>query len=277
MIAVLVVALLAGPGQGAPRAGIRWERTFAEALKKARATSKPVMVDFWAEWCTWCHRLDQTTYVDPEVVARSHDFVAVKVNTEGGPRQEAVAFRYDVVSLPTILFLTPGGRLLQRVDGYQGPGQFPRILDGVRETAGRVIPWEAAVERTPASPEALSQLGAHLVEQDELQPARELLERARGADGELVLSLRKQNRMLLAAIQRSDQKYAEAEAVIKEALALPASAEHDAKLLYLLGKLYLSMGREKDARDPLQKVVRAYPKNPIAQKARETLLAMDKR
>jgi thioredoxin-like negative regulator of GroEL len=277
MIGVLVVVLLAGPGHASPRPGIRWERSFEEALRKARAASKPVMVDFWAEWCTWCHRLDETTYVDPAVVARSQDFVAVKVNTEGGPRHEAVAFRYDVVSLPTILFLTPGGRLLQRVDGYQGPGHFPRILDGVRETASRVIPWEQAVDRAPASPEALSQLGAHLVEQDELQPARELLERARRADGELDLPLRKRNRMLLAAIQRSDHRFAEAEVLVKEALALPASAEHDAKLLYLLGKVYLSMGREKDAREPLQRVVREHPRNPIAQKARETLLAMDKR
>jgi thiol:disulfide interchange protein DsbD len=50
---------------------IRWEHRYDDAVKKARAARKPIMIDFWADWCAWCHRLDQTTYVDPVVVKLS--------------------------------------------------------------------------------------------------------------------------------------------------------------------------------------------------------------
>ena len=85
MTSALALALvLAGP---APATGIQWEKSFDHAMELAAEQDKPVMVDFWADWCGWCHRLDRTTYVDPVVGAKAKNFVAVKVNTEGSRRE----------------------------------------------------------------------------------------------------------------------------------------------------------------------------------------------
>src|SRR5437867_13369404 len=100
--------------------GIRWERSFEEALKKAKASRKPILVDFWAEWCGWCHRLDKTTYVDPAVVRKAEDIVAAKVNTDGSPRDTEVALRDDAQSTPTSVFLSPEGRPIQPLSDLQG-------------------------------------------------------------------------------------------------------------------------------------------------------------
>ncbi|HEY7509038.1 MAG TPA: thioredoxin family protein [Vicinamibacteria bacterium] len=266
-----------GKGHGSSGApGIRWERQFPEALKKARAAGKPVMVDFWADWCGWCHRLDQTTYVDPTVVKMAEDFVAVKVDTEDDPKGAAVAVRYDVSSLPTIAFLTPHGRPLMRLNGFQGPGQFPKTLEAAREVAKRVMAWEDAIERNPSNPEALAALGTHLFEQDAYRESRELLEKATKYDVRRPLEERKRSRLLLGAIEKSDHRYAEAETILKDALSLPPSPEHDAKVLYVLGRMYDSWGRKEQARVALQKVVKTYGQTSIAQKAKESLGALER-
>jgi thiol:disulfide interchange protein DsbD len=112
----LLLATAPGESPAPPLVAIHWEKKFDEALKKARHAGKPLVVDFWAEWCGWCHRLDKTTYADPAVIRRAQEFVAVKVNTEGSRRELQVSTKYGVRSLPTILFLSPQGHQLFRVD-----------------------------------------------------------------------------------------------------------------------------------------------------------------
>ena len=90
------------------------------------------------------------------------------------------------------------------------------------------------------------------------------------------LEERKRTRLLLGAIEKSDQRYAQAESVLKDGLVLPASPEQDAKLLYVLAKMYVAWGRPDQARRALQKVVSSYGQTAIAQKARESLGALDK-
>jgi len=255
---------------------IRWEHRFDEALKKAKAARKPIMVDFWAEWCAWCHRLDQTTYVDPVVVKMSEDFVAVKVNTEGGRKEIEIALRYSVSALPTIVFLSPEGRQVLRLGQFQGPGQFPRTLEQARQAAAKVMALEAALKEDPKDAAALFQLGMHMFEQESYEESRELLYRAAAADARRPIPDRKQARMLIGIIQKYDQKYPEAETVLKEALAFQPPTEYDPKMLFILGRVYSSWGKRNEARHVLKQVLTNYPDSSVAKKARDLLHDLEK-
>jgi thioredoxin-like negative regulator of GroEL len=275
-LTLALAAMLLLPGPGHDKATLKWEKNFDEALKKAKASGKPVMIDFWAEWCGWCHRLDQTTYVDPRVLKLGQDFVVVKVDTEAGGRQTEVAERYDVANLPTILFVSPQGRVIQRVTGYQGPGRFPASMEKARDLGTRVIGWEAALQKDPKDAQALTGLGVHLFEQESYEESRELLTRAARHDAASPVSARKHTRMLIGIIQTYDKKYAEAEEALKQALALKPADELEPRLLFVLGRAYVNWGKQDKARSVMQQLLNEYPSSPMSAKARDTLDALNR-
>jgi thiol-disulfide isomerase/thioredoxin len=187
------------------------------------------MVDFWAEWCTWCHKLDATTYRDPAVVDLVRDFVAVKVNTEGSLGEVELAAQYGVETLPTIGFLSPGGRLFLRHSGFEGPERFPDTLREARVLAKDVMAWEAALSRDGKDAAALAGLGAVLVDQKLFAEGRDLLRRARKADQARPAKERKRTRRALALVEREGKKREDAQRLLEEALALqPADPDEDA-------------------------------------------------
>jgi tetratricopeptide (TPR) repeat protein len=275
-VAVAALAWTGSAHAAAPEpSGIHWEKTLAGAFAKARAAGKPVMVDFWAEWCGWCHELDRTTYTDPQVVKLSRQLVAVKVNSEGSRPEVRAAERYGVESLPTIVFLTPSGRLFLRSEGFQNAERFADILNRVSETGADLVASDQALQKNPNDVAALAKLGAHLFDQEIFEESRDLLRKAAVKDAERPAPERKRTRVLLGIIQTYDRKYADSERLLKEALALtPADPEEDATAHYALGKTYAKWGKRDLAQTSLQKAIDAQPDGPMAPRAKEALAAL---
>ncbi len=91
------------------------------------AGSKPVLVDFWAEWCGPCRALAPTFEKLAEVYGK--DFVFVKVNVD---EMSELAGKFRVQAIPTLMLLK-NGKPAEVLVGYHSYEDLERVL--VRNTS----------------------------------------------------------------------------------------------------------------------------------------------
>jgi len=113
-------------GGEAVRSGeLPWMRNDeAGALAKAKAENKPVLVDFYADWCAACVELDHNTWPDPAVQQAAAGFVALKFDfTKQNDATKALMQKYKIQGLPTVLLLAPDGTEKARFTGFKPPAE----------------------------------------------------------------------------------------------------------------------------------------------------------
>jgi thiol:disulfide interchange protein DsbD len=131
-------AVLGGAAAGARERvraeGFAWLPNEPEAVALARAQGRPVVIDFWAEWCTACKELDKVVWSDPRVREEAGRFVRVKVDgTDENPAIQAIQERYQVQGMPTVVFIDSGGRPVDgRVVGMVDADEMLQRLRAVR-------------------------------------------------------------------------------------------------------------------------------------------------
>lgn len=135
LITIILCALAGCTGQETPitatqaavsqtqHGEIQWAQSWDSALFRARSEEKVVLVTFYADWCIWCKKLEDTTLSDSAVASfLAEKTVPVRLDVDGAG--EELSDQYRVDGLPTVLVLNNDGTEIGRIPGYLPPKGF---------------------------------------------------------------------------------------------------------------------------------------------------------
>ena len=109
-------------------------RSVAELDAALQSAGRPVMLDFYADWCVSCKEMERFTFTDAAVQRKLADAVLLKVDvTANNDDDRALLKRFGLFGPPGTIFFDNAGRELagKRVIGFQNSEQFLRSLDSV--------------------------------------------------------------------------------------------------------------------------------------------------
>lgn len=129
---VLVAGLLNGQKEK-----IVWQPYSERAVSQAINEDMPMLIDFYADWCINCHELEAMVFSNKKVVEKAKEFITLRVDATntGDPKVDTLITKYDLIGLPTIIFLNKKGQEIKklRVEGVVSAAKFIKRLEDLEK------------------------------------------------------------------------------------------------------------------------------------------------
>jgi thiol:disulfide interchange protein DsbD len=96
-------------------------------LARAQSQNIPVLLDFYADWCTACQEMEDETFADPEIQKTLSHVLLLKADiTDSTDDHKALLRRYGLIGPPATLFFREDGQEVKsrRVVGFIPPAPF---------------------------------------------------------------------------------------------------------------------------------------------------------
>ncbi|HPM32166.1 MAG TPA: DUF255 domain-containing protein [Chryseolinea sp.] len=167
MLALSSMAFVAGNDE-VEEGPVKW-LTFEEAVEKSKTEKRPIFIDVYTDWCSWCKVMDKNTFSDVHVSKLLNEkFYAVKFNAEqhedivfqgttfkyvasgrSGYHQLAAALLNNQLSYPNSVFLNENFKIIhilpnsQSWPGYRKPDEFHLMAQFIGEGYYKTVKLDA--------------------------------------------------------------------------------------------------------------------------------------
>jgi len=114
---------------------IAWIYYHQQDMADITAPKKPIIFDFYADWCAPCKAMDKKTFTNNEIVDKAKKFTMVKVDcTKVTPHVKKLMTKYKVAGMPTLIFLDKNGKKQPhlRAGEFVGPKEFLEKMNQVQ-------------------------------------------------------------------------------------------------------------------------------------------------
>ncbi len=111
-----------------------------QALANAKTQNKPIMLDFYADWCIACKIMDRSTFADSDVRSVLQNFILLRADVTANDADDtALEQNYHVIAPPTILFFKPDGTELKnlRIVGETDAAPFLKHLQEIQKAINK--------------------------------------------------------------------------------------------------------------------------------------------
>ncbi|MEA3297048.1 MAG: thioredoxin fold domain-containing protein [candidate division Zixibacteria bacterium] len=130
-----------------------------EAQKAVGSTGKPILVEFYTDWCKWCATIDTVVLTDSAAIEFfSSEMILVKINagkdTVVTAKNDTIyakdlAEKYHISGYPTIVMLDTDGVEIDRLVGYLPPAEFIKTFRNYGKGIGTLADLLGKVETKP--------------------------------------------------------------------------------------------------------------------------------
>jgi len=112
--------------------GIEWLTDWSVGKTQLLSRQKPGIIYFYNEKARPCHEMEVNTFADPDIIAKTDGLIAVRlVDTEN----RDLANVYQLIKVPTVIFLDSQGREIDRAVGFKRADSFVQYLDRLNKRA----------------------------------------------------------------------------------------------------------------------------------------------
>jgi thioredoxin-related protein len=131
--------------------GVNWYH-YQEGMKQAKESNKPILLDFYTDWCGWCKKMDKETYGNRDIQQLLNlNFIPIKINAESKEpvkvdgkemKMKDLTRKYAVRAYPTTVFLEPDGTPIAPWAGFSEAASFRKVLGFIQEKAYKKMSFD---------------------------------------------------------------------------------------------------------------------------------------